>query len=164
MKKNWVRLLKAFAVVAVLVAIAIAAYLQQPLFGQLPKGEQVTRMAQSPNFANGIFRNQIDSPMLTTDQSELSMWMQTLFGKKGQPRPAGAIPAVKTDLKTLDAQQDLVVWLGHSSYFVQLSGQRILIDPVFSTHAAPVPLVNRAFDGTSIYSADDKKWSDKFEQ
>ena len=44
-------------------------HLQHPLFGYLPDGERLTRIAQSPNFANGIFRNQIDSPLHTTDQS-----------------------------------------------------------------------------------------------
>uniref|UniRef100_UPI00211AD834 MBL fold metallo-hydrolase n=2 Tax=Pseudomonas TaxID=286 RepID=UPI00211AD834 len=81
--------------------------------------------------------------------------METLFGEKGQPRPPGAIPAIKTDLKTLDPAQDLVVWLGHSAYFIQLDGKRILIDPVFSTNAAPIPAANKAFEGTSIYTADD---------
>ncbi|WP_416465519.1 MBL fold metallo-hydrolase [Pseudomonas sp. LFS044] len=45
--------------------------------------------------------------------------------------------------------------MGHSSFFIQLDGQRILIDPVFSTNAAPVPGAVRAFDGTSLYSAQD---------
>lgn len=153
--KIWFRLLKVFIVINVLALIAIVAYLQHPLFGQLPQGERLARIAQSTNFVNGVFRNQIGTPMLTTDQSEFSMWMETVFGDKGHPRPPGAIPAIKADLKALDAQQDLVIWLGHSSYFVQLGGQRILIDPVFSTNAAPVPLANVAFDGTSIYAADD---------
>lgn len=155
MKKIWSRLLKAFAVVAVLVVVAVSAYSQHPLFGQLPEDDRRDRMVQSPNFADGIFVNQIVSPVLTTDQSEFSMWMETILGQKGQPRPPGPIPAIKTDLKGLDAKQDLVIWLGHSSYFVQLGGQRILIDPVFSTNAAPVPLANAAFDGTSIYTAED---------
>lgn len=155
MMKNWSRLFKVLAVVVVLAVIAIAAYLQHPLFGALPQEERFSRMAQSPNFANGVFRNQIDSPLLTTDQSEFSMMMENLLGEKGNPRPPSAIPAIKTDLKALDASQDLVIWLGHSSYFVQLGGRRILIDPVFSTNAAPVPLANVAFDGTSLYAADD---------
>jgi L-ascorbate metabolism protein UlaG (beta-lactamase superfamily) len=83
------------------------------------------------------------------------MWMQTLFGEKGQVRPPIAIPTVKTDLKVLDPAQDLVVWLGHSSYFVQLGGQRVLIDPVFSVNAAPISGANKAFEGTSVYAADD---------
>lgn len=148
-------LLKALAVVIALGGVAIVAYLQHPLFGQLPQGERLTRLVQSPNFANGIFHNQIDTPLSTTDQSQLSMWRETIFGQAGQPRPPGAIPAIKTDLKALDSTQDVVVWLGHSSYFVQLGGRRILIDPVFSANAAPIPLANVAFEGTNIYTADD---------
>jgi L-ascorbate metabolism protein UlaG (beta-lactamase superfamily) len=145
----------ALAGIAILGVVGVFAYLQQPVFGELPRGERLARIEHSPNHADGVFRNQIDTPMKTTDQSELSMWMETLFGEKGQPRPPGAIPAIKTDLKALDPAQDLVVWLGHSAYFIQLDGKRILIDPVFSTNAAPIPAANKAFEGTSIYTADD---------
>ncbi|WP_199746159.1 MBL fold metallo-hydrolase [Enterobacter huaxiensis] len=93
--------------------------------------------------------------MKTTDQSEVSIWMETLSGNNGHPRPTGLIPSIKTDLKILDPSQDLIVWLGHSSYFVQLAGQRILIDPVFSACAAPLPGVNKAFGGTNLYTAED---------
>lgn len=44
------------------------------------------------------------------------------------------------------------MWLGHSSWYLQLGGKRILIDPVFSDHAAPLPGVVTAFSGTNIYS------------
>ncbi len=33
-----------------------------------------------------------------------------------------------------------MVWLGHSSRYLQLAGKRILIDPVFSDYAAPFSL------------------------
>lgn len=136
-------------------ALGGAAYLQHPLFGAQPSGEHLARIAQSPHYAEGAFRNLLDTPMLTTDQSRLSLMLSNTFGKKGATRPPGALPAVKTDLKGLDAAQDLVIWLGHSSYFVQLAGQRMLIDPVFSTNASPVPRTNMAFDGTSPYAAGD---------
>lgn len=155
MRKLWSRVIKVAVGVTVLGGVGIAAYLQHPLFGALPTGERLALIERSPRYANGSFRNQIDTPMKTTDQPEWSMWMDTIFGKKGEPRPPGAIPAIKTDLKALDPAQDLVVWLGHSSYFVQLGGKRILIDPVFSTNAAPVPGAVRAFEGTSVYSAAD---------
>ncbi|VFR45315.1 Outer membrane protein romA [plant metagenome] len=154
-KRIWKRLLIAIIGIVILGVLGAVAYLQHPVFGALPSGERLARIERSANHADGVFHNQIDTPMLTTDQSEWSMWMETIFGEKGQPRPPGAVPAIKTDLKALDPAQDLVVWLGHSSYFVQLGGQRILIDPVFSTNAAPVPGANRAFEGTSIYAADD---------
>lgn len=147
--------IKVTVIVVLIGTLGIAAYLQNPLFGKLPHGGQLARIAVSPNHAAGTFRNQIDTPLLTTEESQWSIMLGNLFGEKGNPRPPGAIPAIKTDLKALDATQDLVIWLGHSSYFVQLGGQRILIDPVFSTNAAPVPLANVAFDGTSLYAADD---------
>ncbi|OHC12118.1 MAG: MBL fold metallo-hydrolase [Pseudomonadales bacterium GWC1_66_9] len=155
MKRFWARLIMVCVGIAILGVVSVITYLQHPMFGELPSGERLVQIERSPNHADGVFRNQIDTPMRTTDQSEWSMWMETIFGEKGQPRPPGAVPAIKTDLKALDPAQDLVVWLGHSSYFVQLGGQRILIDPVFSTNAAPIPAANRAFEGTSLYTADD---------
>lgn len=47
------------------------------------------------------------------------------------------------------------MWLSHSSFFVQLDGQRLLIDPVFSDHAAPLPWMVHAFEGTSVYRVED---------
>lgn len=135
--------------------LGIVAFLQHPLFGKRPCGERLVRMMNSPNQIDGAFRNQIDTLLLTTDESRISVMLSNICGRKGQLRPPGAIPTIKTDLKALDASQDLVIWLGHSSYFVQLSGQRLLVDPVFSANAAPIPLANRAFDGTGIYGADD---------
>ncbi len=40
-----------------------------------------------------------------------------------------------------------MVWLGHSSRYMQLAGKRILIDPVFSDYAAPFSFINKAFPG-----------------
>lgn len=48
-----------------------------------------------------------------------------------------------------------VVWFGHSSFFLQINGKKILVDPVFSTYASSVPFIVKAFDGTDIYSPDD---------
>lgn len=141
--------------IAILGVMGVFAYLQQPVFGNLPSGERLERISLSRNYVGGAFLNLIDTPMKTTDQSEVSMWMQTLFGDKGQTRPPNSVPAIKTDLKALDLAQDLVVWLGHSAYFVQLGGQRFLIDPVFSANAAPIPGALKAFEGTNLYTADD---------
>lgn len=155
MKGKTLRVLASLAVIGVLMVVSVIIYMRQPMFGSLPDGDRLARIERSPNYANGQFRNQVPTPIKTTEQSELSMWAQTLFGEKGQPRPVGSIPSIKTDLKAINPRDDVVVWLGHSSYFVQLDGQRILIDPVFSENAAPVPLANMAFAGTSIYTAED---------
>lgn len=148
-------LLSVFAAVIAILVIGVYAFLHAPLFGRLPDGERLSRIERSPNYAGGEFHNQIDTPLHTAGSTELSIWMDNFFGEKGKPRPSSPMPSVKTDLKALEVNQDLVVWLGHSSYFVQLAGKRILIDPVFSTNAAPIPLANVAFEGSSLYSAED---------
>ena len=155
MKGKTLRVLASLAVVGVLMAVSVIIYMRQPMFGSLPDGDRLARIERSPNYANGQILNQVPPSIKTPEQSELSMWAQTLFGEKGQPRPVGSIPSIKTDLKAINPNDDVVVWLGHSSYLVQLDGQRILIDPVFSENAAPVPLANMAFAGTSIYTAED---------
>jgi L-ascorbate metabolism protein UlaG (beta-lactamase superfamily) len=47
------------------------------------------------------------------------------------------------------------VWFGHSSYFIQIDGKKILVDPVLSGHASPFSFSIKAFKGTDVYSAND---------
>ncbi|MCS5949670.1 MBL fold metallo-hydrolase [Klebsiella pneumoniae subsp. pneumoniae] len=79
----------------------------------------------------------------------LAAWWDFLMTKRENARPAQPLPLVKTDLATLPLGQDVMVWLGHSSRYLQLAGKRILIDPVFSDYAAPFSFINKAFPGDS---------------
>ncbi|MBJ8866073.1 MULTISPECIES: MBL fold metallo-hydrolase [Enterobacterales] len=156
MKRYLIRALIVLSIAILLLAGAGYLYLQRPLFGMLPGEEQARQFEHySPNYHDGHFVNQIPSPIHTNGSTEWSIWKEELFGNKGQPRPDSPLPNLKTDLKALDIQQDLFVWLGHSSFYIQLAGKRILIDPVLSEYASPVPIINRAFAGTNIYKADD---------
>jgi L-ascorbate metabolism protein UlaG (beta-lactamase superfamily) len=139
----------------VLLGSAVAIYLQHPKFGKSPEGSRLARMQQSPNFADGEFRFPIATPRLTSDDGVISILVKNLTTRVERLRPDARIPTVKTDLHGLDKQQDLVIWLGHSSYFIQLGGKRILVDPVLSDYGAPLPFFNRAFAGTSLYTSDD---------
>lgn len=62
---------------------------------------------------------------------------------------------MKFNLAALPLEKDTVIWLGHSSYFVQVGGKRLPIDPLFSNYAAPVHGMVSAFDGTSPYTVKD---------
>lgn len=155
MKKFWVRSLCVVTVIAVVLVTAFFLYLRHPVFGELPQGERLARMEASPNYVDGAFRNLVDTPFLTEGATQLSIQIDDFLAEKGTPRPEHDIPTDKTDLHALDPDQDLVVWLGHSSWYVQVGGQRILIDPVFSDYAAPLPGLITAFDGTNLYSAQD---------
>ena len=78
-----------------------------------------------------------------------------LFKKSERKRPADIIPSVKTDLLHLPIDKDILVWFGHSSYFMQVDGKRILVDPVFSGNASPIPGSIKSFKGTDRYIVDD---------
>ncbi len=84
----------------------------------------------------------------------LAAWWDFLMTKRENARPAQPLPLVKTDLATLPLGQDVMVWLGHSSWYLQLAGKRILIDPVFSDYAAPFSFINKAFPGDYPWRAE----------
>jgi L-ascorbate metabolism protein UlaG (beta-lactamase superfamily) len=131
------------------------AYLQHPKFGLLPQGASLEAVRQSPHQVAGEFRNLIETPMRTGDRNFVANVASMVMDRNRRLTPAAPVPSVRRDLKALDRAEDVVVWLGHSSFFVQIGGRRILIDPVFSTEAAPAPYLNTAFAGSTPYTADD---------
>lgn len=146
----------ALSVLLASAGVVLAAYLQHPKFGALPEGERLSRIERSAHFREGEFRNLVPTPMFADDRSFLSVLVSNLVASKPKRvTPDVRVPTVKTDLKALDLAEDMVIWLGHSTYFVQIGGKRVLIDPVFSPSAAPVSFSTQAFDGTTLYSADE---------
>lgn len=136
--------------VVVIMLIASAASLPFVLnagFGQAPQGAEKGRIEASPNYRDGVFANQLPTPGFTSDKNMLVAWWEFLTVKRENARPAQPLPLVATDLATLPLTEDVAVWLGHSSWYLQLAGKRILIDPVFSSYAAPFSFLNKAFDG-----------------
>lgn len=143
-------------VLSVLLALALGVFLfvNQPSFGRAPRGARLERIRQSPNYRDGKFQNLSPTVQLTSDKSMLSNMIDFLFRQNPNLRPSAAMPMVKTDLKAFDRNEDMLVWLGHSSVFFQLNGKRFLIDPVLLT-ASPVGFFNKAFPGTGLYAPDD---------
>ncbi|MEA9390234.1 MBL fold metallo-hydrolase [Acerihabitans sp. TG2] len=126
-----------------------------PSFGRLPEGTRLERINASPNYVNGEFRNQLPTTTFSDGGDRVSVLWDVMFGGRERVKPTHTLPQVKTDMKTLDPHRDRVLWLGHSSYYLQLAGQRILIDPIFSSYAAPVSFLNKAFSGDYVFSAED---------
>jgi len=144
-----------FLVAIACLTLGACAVISQPRFGKLPEGSRLEAITQSPNYKEGTFQYPLPTPLFSQDVSTFSVILGSLFGKNDRLVPDTPIPAVKTDLKALDPQQDVVIWLGHSSWYIQLDGRRILIDPILSDYAAPFSFMNKAFAGTSIYQAED---------
>jgi L-ascorbate metabolism protein UlaG (beta-lactamase superfamily) len=133
--------------------VGLFAILNQPKFGKLPNGERQARIEKSPNYKNGAFKNLNFTPQLTGEGGFMKI-MKDMFNAKNR-RPVDPIPSVKTNLINLDRNMDVLVWFGHSSYFMQIDGKRILVDPVFCGNASPFPFMIKSFKGTDIYTPAD---------
>jgi L-ascorbate metabolism protein UlaG (beta-lactamase superfamily) len=126
-----------------------------PKFGKAPSGERLALVQRSPNYKDGKFVNFSHTPEITEGYTDSQVIWEFLFKKSARRRPAAALPSTKTDLLHLSPGEDVLVWFGHSSYFMQIGGRRILVDPVFSGNASPIPRTVRSFRGTERYGVDD---------
>ncbi|MBM6550395.1 MBL fold metallo-hydrolase [Marinomonas ostreistagni] len=145
------RTLVLLVVLVAVLAVAVWGYLQQPQFVDpiVPAPEA------SEHYDDGLFHNHPEVPVSTSDQSQFELFYNFLFNEVKDAVPSKPLPSDKTDLKALSPDANVIVWMGHSSYFMQFDGHTFLIDPVFSDYASPVPGTNKAFPGTNIYAAED---------
>lgn len=106
----------------------------------------------SPNFRNGAFQNLSPTEVMSPDASFFKILWKFLRKPKGV-EPLQPLPVIRTDLKKLEGTA--IVWFGHSSYLIHHQGIHILVDPVFSGSASPIPFMVKAFAGTNTYTVDD---------
>lgn len=130
-------------------------FLKLPKFGKLPSGKRLEIIQQSPNYKDGKFHNLSFTPDLTEGETYFRIIKKVLFEKDKRNKPKERIPSQKTDLQDLDPNENVIVWFGHSSYFMQLEGKTMLVDPVFSGAASPIKATTRSFPGSDVYSVDE---------
>ena len=141
--------------IVIVLGVAVVAFINQPAFGRLPQGERLEKIEHSPHYKNGEFQNIYPTTLMTSGKGRLrSMWDFLISSRPDGLNPDVPVPAIKSDLKNLADNSNVMVWFGHSSYLLQLSGKRILVDPVFCM-ASPVSFVNKHFKGTDIYKPED---------
>lgn len=145
-----------FLVLTVIFIISITTMLvfSQSKYGKNPTGNRLERIKKSPNYKDGKFVNLSETPVWSGDGSFVVEAFKFFFKKVEFRYPDDSIPLIKTDLKALDPKTDVLVWLGHSSYFMQLAGKRILVDPVLSGNAAPFKFMIKAFIGSDWYKVE----------
>jgi L-ascorbate metabolism protein UlaG (beta-lactamase superfamily) len=130
-------------------------YMEHPKFGKEPNQKLLGLLEKSPNYKDGKFKNRHFTPFVTKGYSILSVTYDFIFTKFPRTKPTDPIPSIKTNLKNLAITENVLIWFGHSSYFIQLNGKKFLIDPVFSGNASPIPNSTKSFIGTDIFSTDD---------
>lgn len=145
------------AIIIVLFLIVAIAYaiLNRPKFGKISDGEYLNQIKKSGHYKNKKFENISYTPDIAEGVSYFKVFKDFFFDRSPHIKPSQKLPSVKTDLYGLDKTQNVFVWFGHSSYFMQIDGKTILVDPVFSGHASPFSFSVKSFNGTNNYSTDD---------
>ncbi|MBS1566819.1 MAG: MBL fold metallo-hydrolase [Bacteroidetes bacterium] len=145
-------LLVILAIVAIVI-VGTRLFMRSPQFGRPAAGVRLERIRQSPQYRDGQFQNISHTPPLAEGATYYGAFRDFFFNKSKRVKPAGTLPSEKTDLRSLPPEEDVLVWFGHSSYFIQLDGKKMLVDPVLSGHASPVNFTTRSFAGSDIYTA-----------
>jgi len=141
----------------VVIAIGALTAVSCSMMGEIPSGQTLEKVKRSPqyNVKEGAFSNRlskITSPIPTkithSSTKDASLW-QLLAGNG---RPTVSLPTVKPDLvKFMEPSDDIkVIWFGHSTFLLNLSGTTILIDPVFSDYASPIPWLVKRFQPPAL--------------
>jgi len=123
------------------------------VFGRNPTGARLERVLASPNYRDGVFQN-LEPTTIGVEGAPVYKVLWDVMRKPANTRPGRAMPSVQTDLKALPDDRVSIVWFGHSSYLLKVYKRTILVDPVFSGHAAPFPGFAKAFAGTGVYDTD----------
>jgi L-ascorbate metabolism protein UlaG (beta-lactamase superfamily) len=106
----------------------------------------------APTRAGDKYENWIATPIIVEGGSmSLVMWKWIQGGER--ERPVGEIPVVPLDkdsFSEIPAEGLMVRWLGHSTVLVEMSGRRVLIDPVLDTYASPIRGFTRRFSKAPV--------------
>jgi hypothetical protein len=106
-------------------------------FGNNPKGADLEVVKASPHYAGDRFTNLEETPHFTDGSTPMEAFVEMMTTSVERGVPDEELPAVKPDFRALPPDKDLVVWLGHLSFYIQLGGYSILVDPIFNDHASP---------------------------
>lgn len=141
-----------------LLLFGVLAWISSGTFKQMgpyPSGKRLEKLEKSAHYRDGAFHNIETTPELAEGYTQYEAMKHFFFEKDKEVVPKEPLPSQKTELLKLDPKEDVLVWFGHSSYFLQIEGVRFLIDPVFSGHASPFSWLVKSFKGTDVYTDKD---------
>lgn len=134
-----------------LLGLSLVAFLVRfitPFFFMGPGDEKLAEYRGSSQFHEKAlrFHNPVRRPEVEDRDSGWVVLMDFLFPPDGRTPPA-RLPEVPFDAAAMAEKSQALrfAWLGHSTLLVEMDGQRILVDPVFSAYASPIPIVARRF-------------------
>ncbi|WEK21245.1 MAG: MBL fold metallo-hydrolase [Candidatus Pedobacter colombiensis] len=141
-------------VVIIVLVLVTVWVLNLPVFGKAPEGARFERLKMLPNFrADGTLDNLSPTPMKPDNVSYWDMVVGMIKGNENSV-PKKALPHLNPDFT--ESIQTKLIWFGHSSYYLQIDGVKILVDPVFSERPSPISFIgSKNFKGTDFIKAED---------
>ena len=124
------------------------------IFGKNPSGIHKKQVIASKNYANGSFKNISETAMMSKDFTIAAMLKEYMSISEDRV-PQKPIVSVKSPLIHRTDSKPSLIWFGHSSYFISIDGQSVVVDPVLSGHASPFSFMVKAFPGSDIYKPAD---------
>ena len=127
----------------------------------MPRGEDKAKIEKSPQFDRNenVFVNRRAGILETMTVWE-KFWADP-FGRdepnflfnSNQGEPGVPLPEVKspdlTDFKNNENGLKFI-WLGHWTLLMSIDGKTILVDPVFSDYASPIPIAAKRFQESAL--------------
>ncbi len=149
-KRYWIPL-----VTLASIPVAVYLFLQSPVFGARPSAEDKLRFAASPvyNPEKGVFQNRRPDVLeqMRSDSFSFAL-LKEYLSQRVDARPSEPMPERVPDMaKFLEiSEHTKLIWLGHSSFLLNISGTIILVDPVFSNTASPFSFTTKRFQPSVI--------------
>jgi L-ascorbate metabolism protein UlaG (beta-lactamase superfamily) len=148
------KIMYSILVIIVLLVTATVLVLNLPVFGKAPEGARLERLRKLPNFkADGTLDNLSPTPM---KPDNVSYWdiIAGMLRRNENSSPKKTLPHVTPDFT--ETSKTKLIWFGHSSYFLQVDGVKVLVDPVFSKRPSPFSFLGTgAYSGTDFVKAED---------
>lgn len=137
-KRYWIPL-----VALVALPFSVYLFLKHPVFGARPSADEQQQFFSSTAFnkTKGVFENRRPA-LIAKMYAEVSIWEIVLdwFAVSENATPSAKLPELVPDIAEFVKQSEhtKLIWLGHSSFLLNISGTIVLVDPIFSPSAAPL--------------------------
>jgi len=127
--------------------LVIGYFITRAPMGGTPSDDRLITIEKSIqyNLATAQFDNPSSTPLSTG--RPMTAIMYDFFFNGEQRRPFGKLPEAPPALSILEDKSESIrfIWFGHSTILLEIDSIRILIDPVFSDHASPLPFMVTRF-------------------
>lgn len=101
---------------------------------------------------DGSLQNLSPTPMKPDGVSYWDM-ITGMLKRNELATPHKPLPTVIPDFSA--TKETKVIWFGHSSYYIQIDGLKILVDPIFSARPSPFSFIgSKQFPGTDFVNSD----------